>query len=135
MANVILENRTKRPPRMLVLNLDVAIASVRVENRTVVETPDGKQRVKVSTKSVPDSIRIPAGGESVPLPEKILRCSEVKRALETREIRVKAEAAAAPKAAPNPALVKAKAEKQAAKGGKKAKAPKAPEKATEKAAE
>jgi hypothetical protein len=129
MANVILENRTKRPSRMLVLNLDVAIASVRVENRSIVETPDGKQRVKISTKSVPDSIRIPAGGESVPLPEKILRCSEVKRALDAREIRVKEEKPAE-KAAPNPALVKARDEKRAAKSVKKA-----PKMKIEKAAE
>lgn len=74
---------------MLVLNLDITFASVRVENRTVVETSDGKQRVKISSKSVPDSIRIPAGGESVPLHEKVLQCSEVRRALEAREIRVR----------------------------------------------
>lgn len=87
--NVILENRTKWPPRMLVLNLDIQVASVRVENRTVVEGKDGKRRTKISTKSVPDSIRIPADGKSLPLPKKILSCREVKAAINAREIRVK----------------------------------------------
>lgn len=88
MANVILVNRTRRPSRMLIYNLAKNIAAVKVENRTMEETRDGKRAKRVSSKLVPDSIRIPAKGE-LEVDEKILFCPEVKAGIGKRDLRVK----------------------------------------------
>ena len=88
MANVILVNRTRRPARMLIYNLAKNIAPVKVENRTMEETRDGKRAKRISSKLVPDSIRIPAKSELV-VDEKVLHCPEVKSGIDKRELRVK----------------------------------------------
>lgn len=88
MSNVILVNRTKRPKRGLVLNLTKKIAAVKVTNRTTEETRQGERRKRVSTKLVPDSIRILAGG-SLEVPEIVLGAPEVKAAIARRDIMVK----------------------------------------------
>ena len=85
MANVILVNRPRRPPRMLTYNLAKNIVAVKVENRVTEETRDGKRAKRISTKLVPDSIRIPAKSE-IEVDEKVLLCPEIKKALEKREI-------------------------------------------------
>lgn len=88
MANVVLINKTKKPPKMLVLNLAKNISPVKVENRTIHTNKTGKVARKISSKLVPDSIRIPARGELL-VDEKILLCPEVKKAIQKQEIAVK----------------------------------------------
>lgn len=88
MANVILINRTRRPSRMLTYNLVKNIAAVKVENRVTTETRDGKRAKRISTKLVPDSIRILAKGQ-LEVPEIYLRCPEVAAGIANREILVK----------------------------------------------
>lgn len=89
MSDVILVNRTKRPRRMLVLNLPKQIAAVKVTNRTTEESRDGARRKRVSTKLVGGSLRIMAGGESEPLDPKVLRAPDVKAAIAARHVTVK----------------------------------------------
>ncbi len=115
--NVILVNRTKRPPRMLVLNLTKKIAPVKVTNRTTDETRDGLRSKRISTKFVPDSIRIPAGGE-LEVKRAILGCPDVAAAKARREIRVKPAPSEAEK---KTAAAKLKAAKAAAKAYAEAK--------------
>lgn len=73
---------------MLTYNLAKNIAPVKVENRVTEETRDGKRAKRISTKLVPDSIRIPANGE-LEVDERVLLCPEIKKALEKREISTK----------------------------------------------
>lgn len=87
MANVILENRTKRPRRMLVFNLTRNVATVKVVNRTTEETRQGERRKRVSSKLVPDSIRVPYGGGQVEVDEKVLGVPDVAAAISRRELR------------------------------------------------
>ena len=95
MANVTLVNRTKRPPRMLVLNLTRQVAPVQVENRTTEESRDGTRRKRVSTKLVPAAVRIPARGEAE-VDEVCLGCPDVAAAIARREILVRRPAKPAP---------------------------------------
>lgn len=103
MAIVTLVNRTKRPPRMLVLNLTKDVAPVKVVNRTTQESRDGQRRIKVIEKVVPQAIRIPAGGslkltgKNYGNPEAVMRCPEVAAAIAAREIRVDRSPVAQPK--------------------------------------
>jgi hypothetical protein len=85
---VILENRTKRPPRMLVFNLDINLFAVKVENQILVKGKDGQERKKRTSKRSPDSLRIPAQSQTEPLPEKILHCKKIKEAIRNKEIAV-----------------------------------------------
>jgi hypothetical protein len=85
MSTVVLLNSKKRPPRMLVLNLTRLVASVTVENRTTEESRDGARRKRVSQKSVPDSLRIPAGA-SVEVPASYLGCPDVAAAVARRDV-------------------------------------------------
>ncbi len=87
MANVILENKTKRPRKMIVLNLTLGALALKVVNRTTEESKDGLRRARVSSKLVPGAIRIPSGGK-LEVPESYLGCPEVKAAIARREIRV-----------------------------------------------
>lgn len=88
MSNVILMNRTKRPRRMLVLNLTKAVASVEVTNTTTDETRQGERRKRVATKLVPDSIRIQSGGQ-LEVSTRTLSAPDVKAAIARRDIVVK----------------------------------------------
>lgn len=88
MSNVILMNRTKRPRRMLVLNLTKAVAAIEVTNTTTDETRQGERRKRVSSKLVPDSIRIPSGGQ-LEVSERTLSAPDVKAAIARRDIVVK----------------------------------------------
>lgn len=87
MANVTLQNRTKKPARMLVLHLTKQIAPVEVENRTMEESRDGVRKLRISTKVVPDSIRIPSGG-TVEVDEAALGCPEIVQAIKDRDVLV-----------------------------------------------
>lgn len=100
MSDVILVNRTKRPKRMLVLNLTTKVAAVKVTNRVTVEDKQGNRRKKVTSKLVPDSIRIRAGGRTGPLPEAVLSCPEVKQAIAARDLRMERVEPEQAKAAP-----------------------------------
>ena len=88
MSDVILINRTRRPPKMRVYNLSKNIAAVKVENRVTVETRDGKRAKKLTSKLVPTSIRIPAKGQLI-VPEIYLSCPEIAAAIKNRELLVK----------------------------------------------
>lgn len=87
MADVTLVNQTRRPPHMLVLILTKQVAPVQVTNRTTQETRQGERAKKISTKLVPDSLRIPSGA-SVDVDEKVLHCPEVAEAIRLRKVRV-----------------------------------------------
>lgn len=76
MTKIVLWNRAKRNRRMLVMNLTNNVASVTVENRTVEMNKRGEQRRRVSTKLVPDSLRIPAGAR-VMVDASVAKCPEV----------------------------------------------------------
>lgn len=103
MADVILKNNTKHPKRMIIFNLTRELAPVKVMNRITVETRDGERRTKMSSKLVPDSIRIPYGGESLPIPEEYLQVREIAAAIEKREVLVvSAPRDAGPKPTPKP---------------------------------
>lgn len=88
MANVILENRTRRPRRMLTLNLPRELAPVRSVVKTRVEAKDGTRRIKTVDRNVGGSIRIPFGAVSQPIPEKYLHAPDVVRCVKGRELRV-----------------------------------------------
>lgn len=88
MANVILENRTRRPRRMLVLNLPRELAPVRSTVQTRVEAKDGTRRMKIVDRNIGDSLRIPHGCVSQPIPEKLLTAPEVRKVVKAREVRV-----------------------------------------------
>lgn len=102
MADVILRNRTKRPARMLVLNLTKDVRGVVVTNRLTLETRQGDRRKKIVKKVVPDSIRIPAGKDSANLPEEVLKCPEVADAVKRRDLLVIRQETPAPKAETEP---------------------------------
>lgn len=89
MKKVILTNRTKRPPRMLILELTKQVAPVKVTNRTTDEAKDGTRLKRISTKIVPDVLRIPSKTETLPVPESYLQCPAVKEARARREISVR----------------------------------------------
>jgi hypothetical protein len=99
---VTLTNRTKRPPRMLVLNLDITVASERIQRRETVEGKDGKRRKKPVNMSVPKSLRILPGEKSAPVPCSYLRCKEVAAAVAARDILVKDWAKPVPEVKPEP---------------------------------
>ncbi len=84
MADVVLKNNTKHPKKMLVFNLREP--SVKVVNRTTVESRDGERRVKATSKLVPDALRIASGATSGPLPETVLFVPEIARAIAAREL-------------------------------------------------
>lgn len=84
--DIVLKNNTKAPKRMLVFNL--ADKSVKVSNVITVESRDGERRQKLTSKLVPDSIRIPCGLSSEPLPSSVLEIPEIKRAVEARDVLV-----------------------------------------------
>lgn len=88
MSLVILENRTRRPRRMLTLNLPREIAPVRSVVRTRVESKDGVRRIKVLDRNVGGSLRIPFGSVSQPIPETYLAAPELVRVIKAREVRV-----------------------------------------------
>lgn len=88
MANVSLVNKTKRPPRMLTYNLTKEVDPIKVTNRLREESKDGVRRIRVVNKIVPGSIRIPAGSQSKPIDEKVLKCPEVAAGLKRREFTV-----------------------------------------------
>jgi len=85
MAKIVLWNRAKRNRRMLVLNLTKSVAAVSVENRTTETNKRGETRKRVSTKLVPDSLRIPAGA-SVMVDESVLKCPEVAKQIKARNL-------------------------------------------------
>lgn len=85
MANIVLWNRSKRPRRMLVLNLTKSVAAVTVENRAVETNKKGELMTRVSKKLVPDSLRIPAGAR-VEVDSAVLKCPEVKRHIKARDL-------------------------------------------------
>ena len=88
MSNVILENRTRRPRRMLTLNLPRELAPVRSVVRVREESKDGVRRIKTVDRNVGDSIRIPFGAVSQPIPEKLLHAPEIAKVVKARELRV-----------------------------------------------
>lgn len=85
MGKIVLWNRAKRYRRMLVLNLTKATAAVSVENRTSETNKRGETRRRVSTKLVPDSIRIPAGGKIL-VDASVARCPEVAKQIAARNL-------------------------------------------------
>lgn len=85
MAKIVLWNRAKRNRRMLVLNLTKSVAAVSVENRTVETNKRGETRKRISTKLVPDSLRIPAGAK-VMVDESVLKCPEVAKQIQSRNL-------------------------------------------------
>lgn len=118
MPLVILENRTRRPRRMLTLNLPREIAPVRSVVRTRVEAKDGTRRIKVVDRNVGGSLRVPYGAVSQPVPEAYLHAPDIKAAVLSRELRIiregdprwgKALKAADPKRARNAARAKIRA--------------------------
>lgn len=87
MAKVTLKNRTRRPPRMLTLNLARKVAAKKVVRHTYDEDKDGNRHLRQSTILAPDSIRIPAGS-TVKVDEKALGSPEVAKAIRKRKIEV-----------------------------------------------
>lgn len=103
MANVTLVNRTKRPARMLVLNLTKEHAPVPIEVRMTEETKDGIRSKRVEQRLIGDSLRIMAG-ERVEVDEGVLSCPDVVSAVSNRELLVEKRSEPAPQATPgNPA--------------------------------
>ena len=88
MPLVILENRTRRPRRMLTLNLPRELAPVRSRVQTRVEAKDGTRRLKVVDRNIGDSMRIPHGCVSQPFDEKLLHAPEIRKVVRAREVRV-----------------------------------------------
>lgn len=123
---VTLVNRTKRPRRMLVLNLTKAVAPVSITNRTTEESRQGDRRTRVSRKLVPDSLRIRHGGSET-VPATYLDAPEVKAAIKAGDLAVKKSPTADEKKAADSQAARSKAwakKKAAAKADpKKAPAP------------
>lgn len=88
MPLVILENRTRRPRRMLTLNLPRDLAPVRSTVQTRVEGKDGVRRMKVVDRNIGDSLRIPHGCVSQPFDEKLLFAPEIRKVVKARDARV-----------------------------------------------
>jgi hypothetical protein len=97
MSTVTIVNKTKRPARMLVFNLDKSSFPVQVVNRVTEEGKDGIRKIRVVNKLVPDSLRIPAGG-MVKVDRKVAECSSVQSALARREISIQSSESSSLKA-------------------------------------
>lgn len=87
MGKVTLINKTK-PSRMLTLNLTTEVAPVRIDRRKQVVDRRGELRHRLTTAVVSGSVRIVAGGQVTDLPESVLKCPEIKSAVEKRWIKV-----------------------------------------------
>lgn len=87
MAKIVLWNRSKRPRRMLVMNLTKGVEAVKVENRTSETNKRGQTAKRVSTKLVPGALRIPAGAK-VEVDAAVLGCPEVARHIKSRDLAV-----------------------------------------------
>jgi hypothetical protein len=85
-SKVIIKNKTKKPPRMLVFNLDSGIYPKKITNKISVHGKDGKIRKKVVNKLCSESLRIPSRGQSALLDRKILDCKSIKNAIKKHEI-------------------------------------------------
>ncbi len=87
MGTVILENKTRRPPRMLTFNLTKSAAPTTIETRSVEEGKDGQMGVRVVKKIVPGSLTVPVGVRRE-VDEKITKCPEVAAALKAKQLKI-----------------------------------------------
>jgi hypothetical protein len=85
MPTVLLENKTKRPQRMLVLNLTKMTAPYKVMSKRTHETKNGDRSYKVVAHNVPGSVRIPAGS-SLEVDAEFLKCPSVRAAIARHEL-------------------------------------------------
>lgn len=97
MATVILENVTRRSPRMLVFNLTRAAAPTPITTRQTETTSDGVTGVRVIKKLVAGSLTLPHRTPRE-VDEKIAACPEVAEAIKRKYVKVtKAKAGNGPK--------------------------------------
>ena len=87
MATVILENVTRRPPRMLIFNLTRATAPTPITTRQTETTADGVTGVRVIKKVVAGSLTLPHR-TPCEVDEKIAACPEVAEAIKRKYVKV-----------------------------------------------
>lgn len=87
--DVILVNNTRRPKRMLVLNIPPNLRPERVTRIQVQADKQGRKRARRTSATIGSSVRVPANGESAPIPKSALRAPDIASALLSGAVLVK----------------------------------------------